>query len=404
MRRSMAAVATVAAVSAGLAGGCTGSSGPTTYGPAGPVSSSSRASSSVAFSLLPVFGAEPVWMPTSIGVLAWTQYAFPEGHALWRVMTTQHGAVASISPTSDEQSVFGWSADAVAWDGVEAGSFGIDDLARAGDDVVLYGRDVAVRYAWNGSGWDRSAELEVPGPVLSLAFGTADAVATYSSADGVRFAHSSDGVTFEEVDGPAGRDVKGDHCGWSYQGWGPRGAQVLATPSGFVAMTATDRMDWGHNSLCEPLTWTSPDGTSWTLRTPESRFGAGVVVDRVAEREGRFVAVGHVGDTYDGGAWSAWTSGDAITWEPIQADLTGIQALSVSSGPLGWIITGASWDGEGVQDLMWTSPDGLTWDGPHVLPEGFASGWLGPELTIGTDAVFGLGARDLMPVVARVVG
>jgi hypothetical protein len=300
----------------------------------------------------------------------------------------------------NDPSLLQWSADAVAWDGVETDSAETGDLAHAGDDVVLHAHG-AVRYTWDGVRWARSAELDVPGSVLGLASGTAGDVATYESLDGVRFAHSRDGVTFAEVDGPVGEDVEGDLCGWSYDGWGPRGAQVLAAREGFVAMAASDRMDWGHRSLCEPLTWTSADGTAWTLRTPRSPFPPGQVVDLVAEREGRFVAVGHRPET---STWSAWTSGDAIAWEPLRADLTGLQGLSVSAGPLGWIITGVAADAEGVEDLMWTSPDGLTWSGPYPLPEGFRSSNLVAELAIGTDTVFGLSGWGAMPVVARVVG
>ena len=252
-----------------------------------------------AFSLLPVDGVQPLRMTTSIGVLEWTMYAFPEGREFGSPLATEHGPVAWSAPTaSTERPRFLWSRDSVAWDGVES-DIDVGHLARAGEDVVLYEtRDTvtprtakvdAVRYAWNGSGWVRSAELDVPGPLLGLAYGPEDAVATYDSVDGVLFAHSSDGVTFTAVDGPAAEDLEGDDCGYTYSGSGP---QVLATRDGFVAMTPSNRMDWGDQVLCEPVTWTSADGTAWTLRTPKSPFDDGVVVDSVAEREGRFVAVG----------------------------------------------------------------------------------------------------------------
>lgn len=398
MRRSLIVVAAVAAA---LVGGCTESSGPASSGATLGATSSGLGSLFSAplwvegFTLLPVEGVAPVRMSTSIGALEWTTYAFPEGRELWNVLATEHGPVA----TSIEPPRLLWSQDAVAWHEVEtdvpAGRF-----APAGGDVVLF-NGAAVRYAWNGAAWARGAELDVPGWVTGLAFGARDAVATYDSVDGVLFAHSSDGVTFTAVDGPVPEDLRGDACGYTYLGWGPKGPQVLATRDGFVAMTPANRMDWGHQSLCEPLTWTSADGIDWTLRTPESPFDGGVVVDFVAERKGRFVAVGHADDP---GYWSAWTSGDAIVWEPIAADLTNIQALTISSGPLGWIITGANSSAAGLEDLMWTSPDGVAWDGPHTLPEGFGTGYSFVDLAIGTDTVFGLGGREPMPVVARLVG
>lgn len=422
MRRVAVAVAAVAVA---LAGGCTESGGPASSGasrgdsPSGLGALFSVPAWSSAFSLLPVDG-ESLRMTTSIGVLEWTTYAVPEGREFSSPLATEHGPVAlSASAAPTERPRFLWSQDSVAWDGVESG-MEVGHLVRAGEDVVLYrtrgtvtprtAEVDAVRYSWDGSGWVRSAELEVPGPLLGLAYGPEEAVATYDSVDGVLFAHSSDGVNFAAVDGPAAEDLKGDDCGYAYSGSGP---QVLATRNGFVAMTPSNRMDWGDQVLCEPVTWTSADGTAWTLRTPKSPFEDGVVVDAVAERAGRFVAVGRAGEPGDWSAWtsgaavwSAWTSGDAVVWEPIGVDLD-VGPLTVSSGPLGWIITGGHYTAEGVVEgvevFMWTSPDGVTWDGPHALPNGLVTGYYFLDLTVGTDAVFGIGDRGPTPVVARVV-
>jgi hypothetical protein len=348
------------------------------------------------FTLLPVDGANPLRMSTSIGVLEWTAYAFPEGRRLWNVQATEHGPVAySYEPAS-----LLWSQNSLTWGWAEADVPPAGRLVPAGEDVVLY-HGAAVRYAWNGSFWAQVAELDVPGWVTGLAFGDRDAIATLDSG---LFVHSSDGVTFAAVDGPVPEKLTGDDCGDTPSDWGPQGPeapQVLATRDGFVALTPANRRDWGHNGLCEPMTWTSADGIVWTLRTPESPFDGGVVVDFVAEREGRFVAVGHAGESGDR---LAWTSGDAIVWQPIQADLTDILDLTVSSGPLGWIITGLGFNESAaeVEDLMWTSPDGVAWDGPHTLPKGLRPGVNCP-LAIGTDTIFGLGGREPMLAVARLV-
>jgi hypothetical protein len=394
MRRSMIFVA---AVAAGLAGGCTESSGPASSG-ASDTSSSLGSLFSVppwsdSFTLLPVDGANPLRMSTSIGVLEWTAYAFPEGRRLWNVQATEHGPVAySYEPGS-----LLWSQNSLTWGWADADVPPAGRLVPAGEDVVLY-HGAAVRYAWNGSFWAQVAELDVPGWVTGLAFGDRDAIATLDSG---LFVHSSDGVTFAAVDGPVPEKFKGDDCGDTPSDWGPQGPeapQVLATRDGFVALTPANRRDWGHNGLCEPMTWTSADGIVWTLRTPESPFDGGVVVDFVAEREGRFVAVGHAGESGDR---LAWTSGDAIVWQPIEADLADVLELTVSSGPLGWTITGVGASAAGVEVLMWTSPDGVAWDGPHTLPKG-----LGPvdcPLAVGTDTIFGLGGREPMLAVARLV-
>ena len=96
-----------------------------------------------------------------------------------------------------------------------------------------------------------------------------------------------------------------------------------------------------------------------------------------------------------------------MDWEPIGVDLTDIGPLTVSSTPLGWIITGGHSTLEGAEVVtevfMWTSPDGVTWDGPHTLPNGLVTDYYFFDLAVGTDTIFGIGDRGPTPVVARVV-
>ena len=49
--------------------------------------------------------------------------------------------------------------------------------------------------------------------------------------------------------------------------------------------------------MCEPVIWTSNDGSTWDLVSGESPFGPTAYVHDMAERDGRIVAVGrHVAD------------------------------------------------------------------------------------------------------------
>lgn len=72
--------------------------------------------------------------------------------------------------------------------------------------------------------------------------------------------------------------------------------QILATDAGFVALTSAARSD----SVCEPLLWFSTDGDEWELVSDVSPFGelSVVFVDGhagIAERNGRYMAVGEIG-------------------------------------------------------------------------------------------------------------
>lgn len=182
-------------------------------------------------------------------------------------------------------------------------------------------------------------------------------------------------------------------------------APVIATPTGFVAFTPAHPGDWKTAPVCDPLLWFSADGSRWQLTSTVSPFGAGAFVGDVAERNGRYVAVG--GLDVDHGA--VWTSDDGLRWTraglPAATGRT-VNPGTLDAGALGWIITGRQvvTGTEQWGDVMWISTDGRNWEGPYPLPAGLGSGYVPTQLAIATDAVFGVGGRNFTPVIGRRAG
>lgn len=98
----------------------------------------------------------------------------------------------------------------------------------------------------------------------------------------------------------------------------PEGDAVLATDAGFVALTSAWHPD---GEICEPLLWFSADGNTWDLVSPDSPFGEMAVVQvddlwGIAERDGRFVAIGRVGGQGQVEEQAAiWVSDDGLIWQ-----------------------------------------------------------------------------------------
>ena len=314
---------------------------------------------------------------------------------------TTHGPVAV--PMAEGR--FHWSTDNVTWSGTTT-SVEPRRLTRAGDDVVVFDGG-AVRYAWDGAGWVEAARLDVQ-DAYRMAFGPRGAVAAEGSGTGVTYSFAPDSEHFTKArSGPSKGPLTGTDSRCRSLGSGPwdTPGPLLATSTGFVALTASNPEKWNELSTCSPVVWTSPEGDVWTLVSPESPFGAGSTVGYVAERDGRFVATGTSAprSSNPNPVAAVWTSRDGMTWQPSDLDVGSAQGLTVSSGALGWVVTGATVGTQALTDLMWTSPDGVVWDGPHPLPTGFGTGWLPLHLAIGTDSIFGIGGRSQIPVVARIV-
>ena len=166
---------------------------------------------------------------------------------------------------------------------------------------------------------------------------------------------------------------------WASRKIGP----VLATDDGFVAFTPTLPTNWNKEPLCEPVPWFSADGSTWSLATAESPFGAGASVQDIATWNGRHVAVGAVL-----GANAVWVSEDGLTWERLVPDAAasnfgssdvGNQLVTVSVAESGWMIVG--YDG-----AAWTSRDGRAWEPLRDWP-GIRGGYIPPSVAFGPGTV-----------------
>jgi hypothetical protein len=353
------------------------------------------------FTLTAATDVNPLRTNTSIGNLEWTTYEFPPGEEMYLALGTAHGPVAV--PMGGSR--LNWSTDNVTWAGTTT-SIEPWRLTRAGDDVVIFDGGAA-RYTWDGAAWVKAARLDVQ-DASRMVFGPRGAVAADGSGAGLTYYFAPDSVHFAEATSGPSKDAvtsTDSRCNSLGSGPGDTPGPLLATSTGFVALTASNPEKWNEISTCSPVVWTSPDGDAWTLVSGESPFGAGSTVDYVAQRDGRFVATGTFAarPSLANGNAAVWTSSDGITWRPADLDVGNAQGLTVSSGALGWVVTGATFTTQPLTDLMWTSPDGVVWDGPYPLPTGFGTGYLPLQLAIGTDSIFGIGGRSQIPVVARIV-
>ncbi len=330
---------------------------------------------------------------TAIGELEFTTLQSPPGGYLSQITATPYGPVA-IGWATHVGGALRWSTDYKTWEGITL-SIHPSGIIVTGDDVIVYGGQDAARYAWNGSGWAEVAHLDT-GLVLDMAFGPRGAVVL---SDTLRY--SSDGVHFANAERAPSKDllqVEGSGGCTPMFGIGgddtPLG-QVLPTEAGFVALTPAHSADWWANPTCEPLLWFSANGSTWDLVSPDSPFGPAAFVRDVAEYDGRFVAIGGVGQR-----GAVWVSDDGLTWERADVDLGG--AFAVAGGEMGWMLTGQTeWGWDNTQQ-MWFSPDGLTWDGPYALPDGLWTVYIPPQFAVGSDAIFAVGPTPtFVPVVAR---
>ena len=303
---------------------------------------------------------------------------------------------------------------------LESGPIRYREIGTGEPIVFVHGLLSGIRYAWNGTGWIEQTRLDLPSRVEKIVFGPRGVVAVtdttmYYSTDGVYFteaerppgkdlllAEGPPPTTVPEEDGEFGECPVISDAESATSGIGVIGT-VLATDAGFVALTPAHPDDWNDDPICEPLLWFSADGNTWELVSHDSPFGKISFIRsglyEIAERDGRFVAVGGVGERRGAEQGAVWVSDDGLTWQ--RADLELNYAFTVAVGDLGWMLTGLKDAEDTMHQDMWFSADGLTWDGPYDLPDGLATGYLPAQLAVGSDAIFGVGGRDFTPVVGR---
>jgi hypothetical protein len=324
---------------------------------------------------------DPQISPTALGVLSWQRYDVP-GSGLWAMIDTPHGQ-AAIRETE-----LRWSPDGVRWEGLLL-SIAPTRLTLDGDDLIVLGyrgqEPAAVRLTWDGERWTEAGPLQVPETVarwISLAaFGPRGGVIS----DGSRIFVTTDGQSLQPADvGPdAALSSPGSKgCGGSWGGWTDMGpiAALVATADGYLALSSSHQGDAGRTPICEPLVWSSSDGSQWQLTSAESPFGTDAWISDLAARDGRLVAVGG-GRGSSGGA--VWASDDGRTWDLLPVALREVNRIG--AGELGWMLLES---GQGIRgDRGWISADGRTWEAlPDGLPNAFWA-YAPASLVIGEDRI-----------------
>ncbi len=120
------------------------------------------------------------------------------------------------------------------------------------------------------------------------------------------------------------------------------------------------------------LTWTSPDGATWTRSPDLDLFVEAELLDVTAGGPGGPAFIGVGGAPVIQGA--IWTSDDGVTWEVTAGagedpafNNSSIQAVTV--GGVGYVAAGLTVEIASFDAAFWTSTDGRTWI-PAADPEG----------------------------------
>jgi hypothetical protein len=362
---------------------------------------------------------DPIRVSTVLGDLEFTTLQFPAGHEFRTVAATPYGLAAVADST------LWWSSDYLTWHSipilVDPALFDFPALVVAGDDIVVNGGFTVVRFGWDGTGWTEQARQEFPHRVDEVGYGPRGAVAlawgeeTQTGLESIGAVYySSDGVHFAAAERPPRTDLFvtaenvpdedrdfGD-CRLTASATVGKVDTVFATDAGFVALASAAH---AHGLICDPLLWFSPDGNSWELVSPDSRFGEMAIIDEIVERAGRLVATGALGGQGKTEERPAiWVSEDGLTWRLFDSFPPGDALVA---GEMGWMRLGDAGGGGARHPVMWVSADGLSWDGPYAAPDAlFGQPYMGSQIVIGTDVVFAVGTDPdyaRIPVVGRLL-
>lgn len=356
------------------------------------------------FSLEPAAPAAAAVDAGPFGDVTWQKHNLPAGQSLTGGIATPHGFVATGNTSIRS------STDGLNWATSEP-PLEARHLVASGDDLYALGAG-ATRLSWTGAAWKVVDDLNIPdpGPEILSEGGYIDFAERMAFGDGVtvmtarsRVFFSIDGVTFipavrgpdpelleraGETDSPGPDYAGGCSLSW-YSGWSGEGSigPIFSTENGFVAFTAGHPSDWNETSMCEPVIWTSNDGSTWDLVSAESPFGPTAYVHDMAEHDGRIVAVGGRGGDDEA---VLWVSDGGPTWneippERISGTLT-TYPWAIASGEAGWVaLYGDAGTHEGVRAMY--SLDGLNWVAVAEMIPDFWWAWGTPDVAVGTDRI-----------------
>jgi hypothetical protein len=108
--------------------------------------------------------------------------------------------------------------------------------------------------------------------------------------------------------------------------------------------------------VCEPVMWSSSDGSTWSV-VPTSLGHDSAYVYDLAWRDGVLIAVGG----HAIGQPAVWASDDGTEWAEITPDTAGaVDLYRVEAGEAGWVILGH--DNLESRPVGWTSSDAVCWE------------------------------------------
>ncbi|MQA88436.1 MAG: hypothetical protein GEV03_28420 [Streptosporangiales bacterium] len=190
---------------------------------------------------------------------------------------------------------------------------------------------------------------------------------------------------------------------------GRRMSDVTAGPFGFVAVGGAEDPMAPEGTNGRPAVWTSPDGAEWSMRAPPLPKGVeSAGLDLVASKGNTIVAMGAAEPTDatpDPGGSTGSTSTSTFayvsadggkTWAPAPAPGVGsgggsrqgaeesfVTDVVPSAG--GFTAVGAVGSSGGQDVVLWSSPDGRSWEGQQ--PEGVGLSGPGEQMITGVTPI-----------------
>lgn len=316
--------------------------------------------------------------PWSLAVLAvvvvsavgWITRA-PDPPATWEVVEAPDGSIniETLIATADGFAVASGAdrSDAVVWTSLDGYTWDQIGISRAptrivadGDDLVGYDARTAFRIS-DGS----IAEIALP-ELLRTGYGSGRS----GLVPGRRglIAHTVMGDVYRSFrDQPFVLTINADRWRTATditlgsrcsppERTGPDLPPVVVTDGGFHAFVAADDAS-GVWPICEPIPWTSGDGSIWKQESADSPFGVGAYITDLDATDDFFVAVGGTGADEP----HVWISDDGLDWERTTAPTARrpYELIEVEGGPAGWIAIGKWSDRPGY--VGWMSTNGTDW-------------------------------------------
>ena len=277
----------------------------------------------------------------AVGRFAWSTSPFEQGALATSIAYIDHRWI--VTGSADGPAAW-WSDDGVLWTASRV------ETASRNDRVASMGPVASVGSSLVSLGWwgPATGEDRVEG--------------TYA------WVSRDHGVSWQQTEAP------------------PFGAAVTSGPAGLVAVP-------GWTGCCnetgpQALTARSDDGTTWQRIAADPVF-ADAALNSIAADSGGYVAVGGTWDPGSPGAGTsaaAWWSDDGEHWQRAAIDDVGDTSSDITqvvAGPKGFVAIGVYSGGTGpYATVIWTSPDGRTWQAQRLAEAGFPNG-----LLLGSDGV-----------------